>query len=322
MKKRTKIILSLAVAFAVIFGVAVACGVGTKSDGESENLAGQDRAPGYAEGGASSGSLGDNSVTSGSGKIELDDRKIIKNVNETVQTDRYDEFMEALGEAIEELGGFVSNKRTSSAGYGDEESMRSAYIEIRIPQEKLDEFVSGLDAQAVVTNYYESSVDVTGAYIDVESRIAVLEAEEEALIEMLSKSGSVDTALKVRERLLAVQSDLASLRSQKENYDSRVSYSTVYLNVYEVRRAVEREVGFFAEVGGNFRDSLYNIGRGLRAVGVFVIGDFLYILLVITALVGAFLLLRGYRNFRTSRREKEELGENEEKSDSEGEENK
>lgn len=232
--------------------------------------------------------------------IEGENRKIIKNVNESVQTDTFDAFLDSLYDAISEADGYVSSSSYNGESYYDDSSLRTANITIRIPAEKLADFTEKIDSLAVVTSYNEYIDDVTNQYIDVTSRIAVLEAEETALLEILKGATTTSDALAVRTRLLEVQSDLASLRAQRDSIDDRVEYSTVTLRVREVRRAVAQNVGFFDEVGGNFLDSAYDIGEGLRSFAVWLLGDILYILLfggIITAIFFlARFLFRKYKN--------------------------
>ncbi len=244
--------------------------------------------------------------TGGFGSIEgsaqdsvVSDRKIIKNVRESIQTDRYDDFMKELKENIAELGGYISSQTHSGESYYNTDRLRSSSLEIRIPADRLADFTSKIENLAVVVSYNEYMNDVTGSYVDVESRIAVLAAEEAALLEMLEKAVSVADTLEIRSRLNAVQSDLASYRAQKAAYDSLVAYSTVSMNVSEVRRAESVNPGFFEEVGGNFTDSLYSIGRGFRSFGVWLLGDVLYILLFIAVAGGISVLgLLAYRRLR------------------------
>lgn len=224
--------------------------------------------------------------------IEGENRKIIKNVNESVQTDAFDAFLDSLYDAISEVDGYVSSSSYNGESYYDDSSLRTANITIRIPAEKLTDFTEKIDSLAVVTSYNEYIDDVTNQYIDVTSRIAVLEAEETALLEILKSAATTSDALAVRTRLLDVQSDLASLRAQRDSIDDRVEYSTVTLRVREVRRAVAQNVGFFDEVGGNFLDSVYDIGEGFRAFAVWFLGDILYILLFGGVLTGIFFLAR------------------------------
>ena len=233
------------------------------------------------------------------------DRKIIKTVNESVQTDSYDSFIKSISEAVASVGGYISSKEEHGDSYYNSQTLRSSYYTIRIPAEKLDEFTKNVDSLAVVTSYNESMLDVTEAYVDVESRIAVYESERIALLEMLEKSEDVNTLLEIRTRLLTVEADLASLKAQKQSYDSRIAYSTVYLRVNEVRRVVSDNPGFFEEIGANFSDSVYEIGEGIRDFAVWLIGDILYILLVCAVGVGIFFLARFiYRKRRDRKTEK------------------
>ena len=219
-------------------------------------------------------------------------RKIIKNVSESVQTDKFDDFLDSLYAAISEAGGYVSSSNYSGNSYYDDSSLRNANITIRIPSENLSEFTEKVESLAVVTSYNEYIDDVTNQYIDVTSRIAVLEAEETALLNILESATTTSDMLDIRTRLLDVQSDLASLRAQRDSIDDKVEYSTVTLRIREVRRAVAQNVGFFDEVGGNFLDSVYDIGEGLRAFAVWFLGDILYILLVGGVITGVFFLVR------------------------------
>ncbi len=220
------------------------------------------------------------------------DRKIIKNVNESVQTDKYDDFLSQLNDAVTSAGGYISSANYSGDNYFNSDNLRRANLTVRIPAENLSEFTERVDSIAVVTYYNESIVDVTTAYVDVESRIAVLEAEETALLEILKTSTTTSDALSVRTRLIDVQADLASLRAQKDSFDDRIAYSTVNINISEVRRAQEQNPGFFAEVGGTFLNSLDDIGQGLRNFAVWFLGNILYIIFVAALCFGGFVLVR------------------------------
>ncbi len=250
-----------------------------------------------SEPGASGGTSGDGGFGSSYDKSEVEngdlfseDRKIIKNVNEGLQTDAYDDLIEAIESAVSENKGYISNRNEYGENYYNKEKLRSCDLVIRIPAENLDKFTSAISEMAVVTRYSENVVDVTEAYVDIEARLAVLRAEEAALSQMLSEASDVETLLKIRERLLSAQSDIASLEARKKSYDSRIEYSTVNLSVSEVRRAEAADPTFFEEVGGRFSDSLYGIGQGFRAFGVWILGDFLYIVIYL-AIAAAVLLL-------------------------------
>ena len=266
--------------------LAVSCGAGN-----SGGAAAPDGWDGGWTGGYGDAENKNDSLTDSAGGISTD-RKIIKTVTETVETEDYDGFIDELRDAVSAAGGYISNSSFTGGGIYSQTTNRRASFEIRIPAESLSEFTEAVDGLGAVTYYQEGVTDVTLTYVDISSKISVLEAEETALLEILSKAQTTQDVIAIRESLTDVQSELASLRAQKRVLDDKISYSTVNLTLREVARVKEAEPSFFDEIGGNFMDSLENIGGGFRAFFVWLIGDSLYIILVAAVAVGAIFLLR------------------------------
>ena len=293
--KRRIILLSLLIA-ALVF----TCSCSGSGDAE---------APGSAGDGWMGGVLEDKNESSGADKIVLEDRKIIKTVSETVETERYDDFIDELRAAVTAADGYIANSSFTGGGIYNQTTNRRASFELRIPADGLEAFVAAVDGLGAVTYYEERVTDVTLNYVDISSRISVLEAEEQALLSILANASGTSELLAIRDSLIDVQSELASLRGQKQVLDDKISYSTVHLTLREVKRVKEAQPGFFEEIGGNFSESLENIGDGFRGFFVWLIGDSLYILLVGAVAFGAFLLVRlAARRIRASRAKKQSEG--------------
>ena len=188
---------------------------------------------------------------------------------------------------------------------------RSATFELRIPAEKLSAFTDKVGTLATVLHHNETANDVTMAYIDIESRITVLEAEETALLDIMKGAGTTAELLQIREALTDVQGELASLRAQKKNYDTLVAYSTVHLSVEEVRteRAVS-DGSFFSEVGASFVESLGAVGAFFRGVGVFLLGNSPVLLLLAAVAVGVFFAARAVARKKSKKASSESSDEN------------
>lgn len=216
------------------------------------------------------------------------DRKIIKTVYETVETVDYDQFILTLRNKVSELGGYFE----STDKYGSEFSRTRAYFVIRIPAESLDDLTTDIDENGTVLTYSEAIDDVTGAYIDVESKISVLEAEEAALLEMLEKTENLEQMLLVRSSLTSVQSELASLRNQKKSYDSRIAYSTVNLTVQEVLKETNPDKSFGDDLKDSFREGTEDFAEGFQNFFLWLVGNLFSIILTLSLLVGAFFLVR------------------------------
>ena len=232
----------------------------------------------------------DNLIVGGTGTdyAFATDRKIIKTVYETVETESYSEFTIALREKVAELGGYFE----ASNQYGSELSRKRAYYVIRIPAERLDELTADIDNNATVLIYSDTIDDVTGKYIDVESKISVLEAEEAALLEMLKESLSIEQMLLIRSNLTSVQSELASLRNQKKSYDSKIAYSTVNLTVQEVVKETNPDKSFGDDLKDSFREGTENFAEGFRNFFLWLVGNLFSIILTLSLLVGAIFLVR------------------------------
>ena len=255
------------------------------SCGRGDNYAGGDMEGSMDEGYVKepvigSGTVIDNAISS--------ERKIIKTVYETVETEAYGQFITALREKVIELGGYFE----ASNQYGSELSRKRAYYVIRIPEDRLDELTEDIDNNATVLSYSDSIDDVTGAYIDVESKISVLEAEEAALLEMLKGSLSLEEMLLVRNSLTSVQSDLASLRNQKKSYDSKIAYSTVNITVQEVIKETNPDKSFGEDLKDSFLEGTDNFAEGFRSFFLWLVGNLFSIILTLSLLVGAFFLVR------------------------------
>ena len=235
-------------------------------------------------------------------KIE---RKQIKNVLLRLQTKEYDSFMESLSASVSHFGGYISMQRESGNSY-NEISNRYCSMEVKIPAENLNDFLNGVSDVCNVTYRHESITDVTEPYIDIESRIEVLKAEESSLLSMLESSQKhlddvkmnyseiIDTMMYIKDKLLSVQSDLASYEAQLKSLASRVAYSTVTLEINEVERfvAVEKKLGLWDEIGEKLSDNLYYIGEGFRNFFVWFVTSLPYILIWAVVIALIFLVLR------------------------------
>jgi hypothetical protein len=103
---------------------------------------------------------------------------------------------------------------------------------------------------ATVTSYEESAVDVSLTYADLEGRLSALRAEQTALNGMLEKADSVSAAIEIQSRLSQVRGEIESIESQLRVLDSKISFSTLTLTVFEVEKETvpKKELSFFEEI--------------------------------------------------------------------------
>jgi len=225
------------------------------------------------------------------------ERKLIKTVNITAETEGFDALIPELQDQVEALGGYIENISVYNLGsyYVESrlEKQRGADITARVPKEKLDGFLARVGEQTNVTSRSESVEDVTLQYVDLESHKKALLLEQERLMELLSEAESVEDTIAIEGRLSEVRYQLESMESQLRTYDNRIDYSTVYLFIQEVRNYSPSENASVGQrIADGFVKSLKDIGYGIRDFAIGFVIDIPYILLWIVIIAVAVLVLR------------------------------
>lgn len=214
--------------------------------------------------------------------------KVIKNALVDLETDKggYAKLREDAVAAAYAAGGFVENESSSK----DDEGYTYATLTLRVPAEKFDEVLSRVSSLGEVVSTQVSTQDVSGEYVDLESRLRHLQAEESFYLALIAKAQTIQEMISIQEHLSSIQLEKEQLQGRKDFLDQQISFSTVTLSVDEVSPEKDGE-GFWHRVGEAFR----SFGRGMRAlaVGIFYALPYLLVLAVIAAV--AWLLVRRSR---------------------------
>ena len=248
----------------------------------------------------------DSSVTTDSGA--LTDRKLIKTVSISAETEDLDALMGALTEAITAAGGYVENQTVHNGSSYSSYRSRSATLTVRIPAEKLDEFVARVAGSANVVSQEASMDDVTLTYVATESRIEALETEQKCLLELMEQAETMADLLEVEARLTEVRYELESVTTQLNILANQVNYSTVELYIDEVKEytPVEEET-VWQRISGGFMDSLEGISEGTVDFVVFVLSNLPYLVLIAVGFTVVVLMIR--RKIRKKKEKKQQNAE-------------
>ena len=209
-----------------------------------------------------------------------DDRKLIRTVSMTTETEDMDTLLTGISQRITELGGYVESREVYTGSAYETYSSRSATMTLRIPAKNLDTFISHVDGASNVVSSSETAEDVTMQYVATESHLKVLQAEEERLLKFLSEAKSVSEMLEIEKRLTNVRAELESVTNQLNKYANLVSYGTVKLRINEVKQytVVEKEEpNLWQRIGTGFVNSVKNVGVILEGLLVFFISALPYL---------------------------------------------
>ena len=186
-------------------------------------------------------------------------RKMIKTGEMHIQTKEFKACVEALGEKVQSLGGYIQSSNIQGNDYyNDYRNMRSAYLEVRLPQEHFDNFLNSPQEYGNVISTVTNSEDITDQYVDTEIRLKSLKTRHERLLTLLEKSGSLEELFEIEKELGDVTYELEKAGGTLQKYDQLVNMSTISIQIQEVQKIqeVRSTVTFKDRLSTTFNESV------------------------------------------------------------------
>ena len=208
--------------------------------------------------------------------------KIIYTANLTLESKDYDTARAALDAALNDAGGYLE----SSSEYSDVGSSRSVNLTFRVPEENYQSFLDAVAQAGNVTYKSQQADDVTTQYMDVETRLANLEAQRTRLQELQAQADNLSDLLQIETSLTDVQSQIESWQSQLDWYSNQVQQCTVYVNLSEVQNYTPTDESFLGSVGAAFAQGWSNFVNGLQQLAVWLAGAWPVVLVIAAAAAG------------------------------------
>ena len=143
-------------------------------------------------------------------------------------------------------------------------SRRTANYTLRIPSAKFSGVMNSLETLGNVPYTYMYTENVTAQYYDTQAHMKAYQAQEARLLEMMEVAETVEDIILLEDRLTELRWQIESLQSSLNNWDRRVSYSTVHLQLNEVREYTPEtpvQLSYGEHLARAFRDGLSSVGR-------------------------------------------------------------
>ncbi|NLG93536.1 MAG: DUF4349 domain-containing protein, partial [Clostridiales bacterium] len=219
--------------------------------------------------------------------------KIIEQLSYQIETLEFDESIKKIQSLCDKMGGYVQD----SSVFGNslvQKDLRSANYVLRIPQEKLVSFKNSAGSIGNILNFSSSSENISEKYYDTEARLKSLRTQQERLLALMQKSGSLADVVALEKALADVNYQIEELTGTLRKYDSLIDYSTVNIQLNEVVKPTEMEktpVSVWDKIQKQFKDSLRALGGFGEGVLVLLIGGSPILLpLVLIAIAVVFLI--------------------------------
>jgi hypothetical protein len=149
----------------------------------------------------------------------------------TVARDKLSRTITQLTALAGAYGGFVANSQTQSGVASG--GAPSGSVTLQVPVQSFATVLTRAEALGKTSGLTTKATDVTGQYVDLQSRITALQASRQQYLTILAKADTVGDVLAVQDQLNAIQSQIEQLQGQLQLLGSQTSYSTLTVTVSE-----------------------------------------------------------------------------------------
>lgn len=217
------------------------------------------------------------------------DRKLIWRADLSLETTAFDNAIALLEQRTAESGGWVESSELQGSSRYD--SARYGWYTLRIPAEKLNEFLSDAGDLGTVLSSSRSSEEITDQYYDAQAHLTALRTQEERLLAILEKADDLESVIKLEEALTEVRYEIEDLTGTIKRYDSLVDMATVTVSIREVSStspvsATPTTLG--GRIAQQFRNSLQSLGGFGEDLIVFFVGNLPVLLVWAAVIAGVF----------------------------------
>ena len=259
-------------------------------------------ANGFAmDAGAAAGTVSDSAP-------ESNPEKIIYSADVTVETTDFEGSLEKLDELVEDYKAWIESSSVNGADYyhisRDRSYNRSANYTLRVPSESFSTIMSSLSALGNVPYTYTYTENVTAQYYDAQARLNAYTAQEDRLLEMMEKAETVSDVIAIEEKLTELRYRIESIQTSLNNWDRRVDYSYVYLNIQEVKEYTpEAKESFGDKLARAFTGGFEDAGRAAQNFLLWLVGSVPAIIVITVAVIVARPFVKKARAKRKAKKE-------------------
>ncbi|HEY9866757.1 MAG TPA: DUF4349 domain-containing protein [Candidatus Obscuribacterales bacterium] len=155
--------------------------------------------------------------------------QLIKRAQLTLIVQSIHQTTESITEIIKKQQGDILKFEAQKSP--DNSQRQTAYLEFRVPQQRLETTLNALAKLGTVENQMITAEDVSDQLVDVQARLRNLRKSEEMILKIMERSGSVGDVLKAANELSTIRESIERIDAQLRNLQNQVAYSTINLRI-------------------------------------------------------------------------------------------
>ena len=193
---------------------------------------------------------------------------LIRTGSASIEVREVDDGIAKVRQLAASLGGHVANTSVQTG----RDQTPSATLELKIPANRFDQAVSGLEPLGRLEAVNVNAQDVGEEYVDVQARTANAKRLEERLVALLAaRTGRLEDVLAIERELARIRAEIERFEARLRYLDTHVAMSTLVVTVHEPHPVlgVPR-----SPIGEAFRDAWRNfvglVAWTIAAMGVLI----------------------------------------------------
>ncbi len=204
--------------------------------------------------------------------------QLIKRANLSLTVESVDDSFNQIREIVKSQQGDILS--LEDEGNSPQQRMRHVTFELRVPQAKLNATVEALTKVGTVIDQSLSTEDVSTQLVDLQARLSNARKSEEALRELMDRSGAITDVLQVSRELSTVRESIEQMAAQQKNLQTQVSYSTIGLSVESAIALSPEQPALAFQLGNAWDSATHSVGSvttGLLKMGLWLLAYSPYI---------------------------------------------
>lgn len=203
-------------------------------------------------------------------------KKIIKDGRISIKTNDIVLGKKNVDALVKQFNGYYDNEELQN-----DDRNTSYDLKIRVPAKNFEELVAAIESgKDEIINKSIHSRDVTGEYIDIESRINSKREYLKRYKELLAKANTVKDILEIQENIRNLQEEIESREKQLKYLSDQVDFSTLDINLFKLKEYTYKPVqeDKFLE---RIKKSVSNGWSSFVSLVLWIISKWPYLLLIV-----------------------------------------